>query len=104
MAISRKVVVFRPRSSLHLLRGRFDYGPPGRKRKCGSDRTERREGGFRAAVKKAGRVLACEGPFATPEAAHLAMAALLAREFPAAAGAPAVPRVRLTLADYLAAA
>lgn len=56
--------------------------------------------GFCAKVKKGGRVLECPGPYKDAEAAHLAMCAVLAREFP-----PRVRAVRpapVTLADYLA--
>jgi hypothetical protein len=42
----------------------------------------RPDGALFAKVKKGGRIIVLDGPFDTPEAAHLAMAGVLAREFP----------------------
>jgi hypothetical protein len=55
---------------------------------------------FAAKVKKSGRVLECAGPFDSPEGAHLAIIALLAKEFPRSI--PATKRTLVTLVDFLA--
>lgn len=61
-----------------------------------------KNGGYEASVKRGGKLVMCPGPYDTPEAAHLAIVAVL--NPPVAAPTPSPPKVRLTLADYLSAA
>ena len=62
------------------------------------------QGGFIARVTKCGKEFICEGPFVTPDEAHLAMAVRLASEFPTVARGATAKRVQNTLTDHFAVA